>query len=200
VVTANFSQVAVGQSIEAIGAVAPGLKIDAKGTGVKVARELEPIQYVANQGSASIANGFLADGGGFSDSVTRNAGQPHLYTFSFASGTTVSNFSLRMLDFGDLNPTASTDHYVSMTAYNGFGEVVSKQEISYTTLAVTLPESSDKYGDLSVTGDASALPGQLGNWTWNVSGSGIVRVVLEFGVGFDPNIAFDTLTFTIQCE
>jgi len=59
---------------------------------------------------------------------------------------------------------------------------------------------SPVYGNLSISGDAiSATPGQPGNWTWNVSGSGIVRVVLDFGGGYDPNIGFDVLLFTIEC-
>jgi hypothetical protein len=47
-------------------------------------------------------------------------------------------------------------------------------------------------------GDAVSAPaGQPGNWTWNVLGHGIVKVVLEFGAGYDPYIAFDQLYFTI---
>ena len=96
-----------------------------------------------------------------------------------------------MVDYGDLNPTLSTNHYVSMTAYNANGIVVSKQELSYTTLGVLFPQTP--------IGDASAPVGQPGNWTWHVSGTGIVRVVLEAGVGFDPNIAFDLLFFSQAC-
>ena len=87
-----------------------------------------------------------------------------------------------------------------MTAYDANGQIVSVQELSYTTLAEYGPRSSDLYGDLQVTGDGyTALPGQPGNWTWDVSGTGIVKVVLEFGVGFDPYIGFDTLHFTTEC-
>jgi hypothetical protein len=32
-----------------------------------------------------------------------------------------------------------------------------------------------------------------------VSGKGIVKVVLAFGVGHDPNIAFDLLYFVTEC-
>ena len=125
--------------------------------------------------------------------LTRNNAQAHLYTFTFTPGMLVSNFSLHMLDFGDLNSTLSTDHHVSMTAYDANGLEVAKQELSY----ITNGGISNVYGDLLVSGDAtSSSPGQPGNWTWNVSGNGIVRVVLEFGVGYDPNIAFDSLSFT----
>jgi len=197
-VTADFSQVPVGASIEGLGVVAPGLNIDAKGTAVKVLKDVQPEMYLAPNSGGT--NGGLAATGGFSDAITRNAFQAHLYTFTFAPGTSVSNFSLHMLDFGDLNLTLSTNHYVSMTAYNVNGVVIAKQELSYTSTPERNPTSSNIYGNLQTSGDAaSALPGQPGNWTWNVSGNGIVRVVLAFGVGHDPNIALDLLFFTTEC-
>jgi hypothetical protein len=202
VVTADFSQVGVGQSVEGMGVVAPGLNIDAKGTAVMVMEGEEPIVYAApNEGVTAgrpVANGGMNVNGGFSDLATKTALQAHQYTFTFASGTTVSQFSLRMLDFGDFNPAGGLNHYVSMTAYNVNNAVVSKAELSYTA---SLDLTSSPYGNLNITGDAiTAVPGQPGNWTWNVSGANITRIVLEFGDGYDPNIAFDTLTFTTECE
>jgi hypothetical protein len=195
VVIADFSQVAVGQSVEGMGVVAPGLNIDAKGTAVKIVEGAEPSVYGAGAGNAVLNGGITP--AGFSDAATKQLKQPHQYTFTFASGTTVSNFSLRMLDFGDLNPTGAASSYASMTAYNANGFVVAKQELIYTTTGVY---QSPQYGDLLVSGDALlAEPGEPGNWTWNVAGSGIVRVELEFGTGFDPNIGFDTLSFTTEC-
>jgi hypothetical protein len=197
---ANFSQVAVGQSIEGMSAVAPGLDINANGTAIKVMKDVLPQMYLApNSGGI---NGGLAATGGFSDALAvyppnNNA---HLYTFTFAPGVSVSNFSLHMLDFGDLNLTLSTNHYASMTAYDVNGAVVAMQELIYTSPPERNPTSSNIYGNLQTSGDAaSALPGQPGNWTWNVSGNGIVRVVLAFGVGHDPNIALDLLFFTTEC-
>jgi hypothetical protein len=199
-VTADLSGIAVGASIEGMGKVVPNLNIDAKGTAVRIATGLTPNLYFApNVGG--VANGELIVGGGFSDYITKTAGQAHKYTFTFAAGTSVSNFSLHMLDFGDLNPTLSASHYVSMTAYNAADTEVAKQELSYTSSAERNPHTSNLYGDLSISGDAaSGLPGQPGNWTWNVSGIGIVKVVLEFGVGFDPNIGFDGLTLAVECQ
>jgi hypothetical protein len=108
----------------------------------------------------------------------------------------VSNFSLHMLDYGDFNPSNSTSHLVTLTAYNLSNGVVAQEILDFTSLANNSPE----YGNLILTGDAvDAAPGEPGNWTWNVSGTGIVRIVLEFGAGHDPNIAFDTLTFTTEC-
>src|SRR6185503_4836534 len=148
VVTANFSQLAAGQSIEGLGVVAPGLNIDAKGTAIKVLKDVQPEIYLApNTGGV---NGGLAATGGFSDAITRNAFQAHLYTFTFAPGTLVSNFSVHMLDFGDLNASLSTNHYASMTAYDVNGAVVAKQELSYTTPPERNPTSSNIYGNLQI--------------------------------------------------
>lgn len=199
IITADLSRFAAGASIEGMGKVIPNLNIDARGTAVKIAVGMQPNIYFAPNGGG-VANGELVAGGGFSDLITKNAQQAHKYIFTFATGTSVSNFSLHMLDFGDLNPTLSTTHYASMTAYNVADEVVAKHELTYTSSAEQNPHTSDLYGDLFVSGDAaSGLPGQPGNWTWSVSGNGIVKVVLEFGVGFDPNIGFDGLTITNQC-
>ena len=200
VIFANFSGIQVGQSVEGLGAVAPFLNIDAAGTARKVLQATEPIVYFAANDSGNI-NGGLAGDGGFSDLVAKNAMQAHLYNFTFAPGVSITNFSLHMLDYGDLNPTLNTSHYVSMTAYDANGNVVSKEELSYTTLAESGPRTSSLYGDLFFNGDAvAAPPGQPGNWIWNVSGNGIVRVVLEFGAGFDPNIGFDLLSFNVVCQ
>ena len=200
VIFANFSQVQAGQSVEGLGMVAPYLNIDAKGTAVKVQQATEPLVYFAANDSGNV-NGGLAGDGGFSDLVTKNALQAHLYNFTFAPGVSITNFSLHMLDYGDLNPSLSTSHYDAMTAYDANGAVVSKEELSYTTLAESGPRSSSLYGDLFFNGDAVAAPrGQPGNWIWNVSGNGIVRVVLEFGAGYDPNIAFDLLSFNAICQ
>ena len=199
VVNADFSKVPLGQSVEGLGVVAPGLNIDAKGTAVKLLPNVEPLAYFSNNNGVTSLNGYMASNGGFTDLTAKNALQPHLYTFTFAPGLLVSNFSLHMLDFGDWNPTISANHYVSMTAYDTLGNVIAKQEISYVTPPVGNPQSSDLFGNLAITGDASASPGQPGNWTWNISGNGMVKVVLEFGVGYDPNIAFDILSFKTEC-
>lgn len=199
VTAADFSRVAVGGSVEGMGVVASGLNIDARGTAIRIAAGIPPVMYGAPNGNG-IGNGGLASGGGFSDQIAQQSSSAHMYTFSFAPGVSVSNFSLHMLDYGDFNPTNSTAHYARVTAYNANGFVVAKHELSYTSSAESTPRSSNIYGDLWVSGDAvTAQPGQPGNWTWNVSGSGIVRVTLEFGAGFDPYIAFDTLTFTVGC-
>jgi hypothetical protein len=199
-VTADFSNVAAGQSVEGLGVVAPNLNIDAIGTAVKILPATPPYVYSATGSGTPVLNGWLVPSGGFSDPSTRMANQAQRYTFTFSPGISVSNFSLHMLDFGDLNPTLVTNHYVSLTAYDINGIVAAKQELSYTSSPELAPTSSNLYGNLIITGDAaSAVAGQPGNWTWNISGTGIVRVVLDFGVGFDPAIGFDSLSFTTEC-
>jgi len=197
---ADFNQVDPGQSVEGLGIVSAHLNIDAKGTAVKVAQAVDPLIYIAPNTAGNTNGGLVADGG-FSDLVTRNARQAHLYNFTFAPTVLVTNFSVHMLDFGDLNPTTSTSHYASLTAYDSNGSVLDKQELRYTTPAVSGPSSSNLYGDLRLNGDAVSAPiGQPGNWTWNLSANGIERVVLEFGAGYDPNVAFDLLYYNIACH
>ena len=200
VVVADFSQIAVGQSVEGMGVVAPDLNIDAIGTAVKIMEGVDPSAYTVNVNGETIINGGLVPGGGFSDIETRLAILAHQYTFTFASGVSASHFSLHMQDYGDWNPTASTSHQLSATAYDINGFIVSRQEINYTTPGVTSPTSSSIFGDLSITGDAAtASPGDLGNWTWNLYGTGIVKVVLEFGEGYDPAFGLDLLSYTTDC-
>jgi hypothetical protein len=105
-----------------------------------------------------------------------------------------------MLDFGDYNPSLSKYHFSRLTAYDGDGAIVDEMKLEYESDGKGNPTFSD-YGNLLCgTGDAiDASEDEPGNWTWYVSGSGITRVELFFGDGFDPNIAFDTLSFTKEC-
>jgi hypothetical protein len=201
VVEADFSKVALGKSVEGMGVVAPDLNIDAVETAIKIIEAQDPLAYGAPNSSIDrIVNGGLSASGGFADKTTQLAGSAHQYTFTFAPGVSVTDFSLRMLDYGDYNPSQSTFHEVSMTAFDVNGVVVSKQVLSFTTPGVTIPRSSDLYGDLNVTGDAvTATAGQPGNWTWNVSGQGIVKIVLDMGAGHDPATGFDSISYTPQC-
>ncbi|HXQ34379.1 MAG TPA: hypothetical protein VN843_10230 [Anaerolineales bacterium] len=195
VITANFSAVPAGGSIEGMGMVAPNLNIDAIGTAVHILQGAPPAVYAANVNGVLTGNGGMVADGGFSDQATKLALQAHSYTFTFAPGVSVSNLSLHMLDFGDFNPTGSASHIVTMTAYNAGNVVVSTHQLNYTTVG----NNSSLYGNMLVAGDATAAqPGQPGNWTWSVSGSGIVRVILQFGAGFDPNVGFDLLSFCPQ--
>jgi hypothetical protein len=199
-IAANFNNVPVGQSVEGMGKVAPNLNIQATSPGnpdaeaVKVAQAQQPMVYLASNGSGNVNSGLVADGG-FSDVSTKNLSQAHEYTFTFAAGVTVSNFTLHMLDFGDLNAMQVASHQAVMTGYDVNGNEISgaSQELSYTTDPVTIPPT------MWLPGDAiSAQLGEPGNWVWNISGVGIAKVVLSFPEGYDPNIAFDLLFFTLN--
>jgi hypothetical protein len=196
VVDPDFSPILVGSSVEGLGVVDPRLNIDAIGTAIHVVEGAAPAVYASTVNGAPLFNAGMVAGGGFSDFITKSNFAPHLYTFTFAPGITISNFTLRMLDFGDFNPTGSASHLVSMMAYNASNVAVSNQQLSYTTVGTISPV----YGDLLISGDAiSSTPGQPGNWTWDVSGTGIVKVNLVFGAGYDPNIGLDILGFTVEC-
>jgi hypothetical protein len=200
VVGADFSGVAAGASVEGLGVVAPELNIDAKGTAIKLLPGVAPSAYISPNNDPTAINAGVDPNGGFTDMITRNAVEAHQYTFTFASGVSVSSFSVQMLDFGDYNPSLSTNHYASMVGYDAQGLEVTRQELSYTSPGVQSPTSSNLYGNLQQSGDAtSATSGQPGNWMWNVSGSGIVRVVLEFGEGYDPNFSLTMLSYTVEC-
>jgi hypothetical protein len=184
-----------------MGVVAPDLNIDAVGTAIKIVEAMGPTAYGApNNSDNKIINGALSASGGFIDMTTQVSKLPHHFSFTFAPGVSVTNFSLRMLDYGDWNPSLSTLHELNMTAFDSNGVVVSRQELNFTTPGVSAPRSSNLYGDLWITGDAvTATDGQPGKWTWSVSGQGIVRVELEFGAGHDPAVGFDSLSYTPQC-
>lgn len=192
---ADLSQFNPGDNLEGMGTVLQGLAIDAKGTAIKIEENTQPATYGASDRNA-ILNGGLSDDGGFSDQQTQSSLQPHRYTFTFEPGRTVRSFFLHMYDFGDLDPAPiDIEHHVVMTAYDANGAVLSTHELSYDT---PNPYYSPIYGSLFVAGDAMrSTIGQPGHWIWNVTGSDIATVVLEFGVGFDPNIGFDSLSF---CE
>ena len=195
--TTALNQLAPGTPIERYGILAPFLKINARGTAVKIETDSDPFQYQA--GNPSIVNGGLLPGGGIGDTTTRQARQAHHYEFIFGLGITVSQFSVRMLDYGDLNASLSTDHDVTLMAFNAAGDMVAIQDLTYTTEAELLPDNSPQWGNLQLSGDAIlAQDGQPGRWTWNISGDQITKVVLHFGEGHDPNIGLDSLSYTCQ--
>jgi hypothetical protein len=196
----DFTKVPVGSSVEGLGVVAPDLNIDALHTAVRLDANMQPSAYGANGPSGqSIPNGGM-DPGGFSDIQAHEKKEAHHYVFTFTPGMSVNEFSVHMEDFGDYNPSNATNHSVQMQAFDAHNVVVAQQTLSYTTPAQVNPKSSDKYGDLQVSGDAlSATLSQPGNWLWDITGTGIVKVQLDFGVGYDPNSGLDTIRFTRSC-
>lgn len=176
-----------GSSVEGLGTVHPDLRINAKyGTAVLIQQGALPKAYGAPNGSGSQVNGCLAHRG-FSDMDSVAAGASvsgtHRYVFRFSPGTTVSDFSIRMLDYGDWNPARESRHIVKLIAYDSTNTVVDSHVLSYRTPATNLPRSSysPNYGDLYITGDAcTANPGEPGHWIFSVSGTDIVRVRSHF--------------------
>src|SRR5215211_3906428 len=200
-ISADFNKVAVGESVEGMGKVAPYLDIQATSPGnpdaqaVRVAQRQGDLVYVSPNTGGSRNGGLVADGG-FTDLSTRNLSLPHEYTFVFDQGVTISNFTLHMLDYGDLNWLATRDHLVTLTGRDASGNPIpgAYQELRFTTEEVTNPVA------MNLSGDAvGAILGEPGSWTWNISGTGIHEVVIAFPQGYDPNIAFNRLYYSVEC-
>ncbi len=206
-VTADYSSVPVGEFIEGLGVVAPDLNIDAKGTAKRIAAGGPPAAYGAISPSGPVMNGGLSPlGGGFTDLDAHAVKGAHHYAFVFT--TPIKDFSLHMLDFGDYNPTLSTTHTVIMVASRADNSQADQQVLTYTTPAMGSPTSSDKYGNLRISGDAllgltascSGTSGCPGDWLWHMSSTtGFTRVRLDFTAGWDPNVGFDKLTYVTYC-
>ena len=108
------------------------------------------------------------------------------YDFTFAPGVTLSCFSIRMLDYGDLFPFGGTTHTVTLTSFDASSTLVS-QDVLTMLGPVNL-----------VSGDAcTAQASDPGNHLFTVTGTGIVRVTLRFDAFPDPNVGFDDISF---CE
>lgn len=187
----DFEGLATGSAVEGLGAVHPDLAI----TGVTwpfgpscapgsagVIEEGVSTPFAAYGTAGSYPNGCLDGLRGFGDSQ----GCVMDYDFTFAPGVTVSCFSIRMLDFGDLFPFGGTTHTVTLTAYDA-GNVQVAQDVLTMLGAVDL-----------VTGDACTAQGSdPGNHFFTVTGTGITRVTLRFDAFPDPNVGFDDISF---CE
>jgi len=120
----------------------------------------------------------------------------------------VSEFSIRMLDFADFNCDLQKVQRMEMHAYNGAGDPVD----DYAVESVC-PCGQANPGNTWVCGDAcgaAADGSEPGYHTLKVVGSGIVRVEIVVpdeayveGLdwipnGYDPNLAFDTIAFTLE--
>ncbi len=197
----NFAALPAGTSVEGLGTMYPDLNIASSGDVVSIQEgDATAAGYgapnpVANLGPSILNNG-LGPMGGFMD-VTRN----HDYTFTFSPNYTVSNFSLKMLDYGDYNAVNAVQHSSSLVAYNGNNQQVAQDTLSFTSDAGTSPISGSA-GNLQLTGDAiTAVNEQPGNYTFDVSASGITRLQLNFdnnqvpGTPADPNFGLAVLCF-----
>ncbi len=206
----DFAGMAAGASVRGPGVVHPFLTIGATNDVVVIRDQEFPAAYAANLGDVpNVVNACLAASGspaGFSDlgagTFTPDT-RLHDYRFSFAPGVTVSEFSVRMLDYGDFNPFHATSHAVTLVAYDTAGNVVDRHQLAYTSDAGVAPRSGSA-GDLRITGDAcTAEPGEPGNFTFRVAGHGIATVAISYAGGpagrpTDPIIAFKDLQFVLE--
>ncbi len=187
----DFESLTPGTSVEGLGAVHPDLKI------VSVAWPFGPTCTLGPAAAIEegVATPFAAYGtaGSFPNGCLdgiRGFGDPQGcvldYNYTFAPGVTVSCFSIRMLDYGDLFPFGGATHTVTLAAYNASNTLVS-QDVLTMLGPVNL-----------VSGDAcTAQASDPGNRLFTVTGTGIVRVTLRFDAFPDPNVGFDDISF---CE
>ncbi len=188
----DFEALAPGTPVEGLGAVHPDLNIasvawpfgPACTVGSAAAIEEGVAAPFAAYGTAgSFPNGCLDGIRGFGDSQ----GCVLDYDFTFIPGVTVSCFSIRMLDYGDLFPFGGTTHTVTLTGYDASNVQVS-QDVLTMLGGVNL-----------VSGDAcTAQASDPGNRLFTVSGTGMVRVTLRFDAFPDPNVGFDDISFCEQ--
>lgn len=198
-VTIDFESAKVGASAEGLGAVHPLLNINASNGQATVIGERDNKPFVAYATSGSqIPHGCLGNPGGFKRDGKSVYGRGFAddqkkndFIFTFKPNTTVTKFSILMLDFGDLNPSHATQHEVEMVAFDAKGTQVDKKVLSFNTAAVDNPPAYSEAGDACL-----AQPGQPGNYTFTVSGQGITKVRLHPVSGIDPNVAFDNISFT----
>ena len=187
----DFEAFSPGTTVEGLGAVHPDLNIATVAwpfspsctVGVAAAIEEGVVTPFAAYGTAgAFPNGCLDGIRGYGDPQ----GCVLDYDFTFAPGVTVSCFSVRMLDYGDLFPFGGTTHTVTVTGYNPANVLVS-QDVLTMLGGVDL-----------VAGDAcTAQASDPGNRLFTVTGSGIVRVTLRFDAFPDPNCGYDDISF---CE
>jgi len=182
----DFESFVTGTSVEGLGAVHPDLAIGSA-AGITTACPVGTAAVIeegnnfpfVSYSTGTFPNGCLNGIKGFGD----NAGCALDYTFTFSSGTTVSCFSIRIVDFGDLLPYGGTTHVVTLQAYAG----VTPVDVATLTMVGGV--------DL-VTGDAcTSQAGDPGNTLLRVAGSGIDRVTLTFDASPDPNVGFDDIQF-----
>lgn len=185
----NFEAFPAGMSVEGLGAVHPNLNITSvpwafapsctAGTAA-VIESGNPLPFASYGTAGSTPNGCLTGTHGYGD----QAGCVLDYDFTFAAGVSVTCFSFRMLDYGDLYPFGTGAHQVDVTAYDAANNVVDTDQLL-------------TFGPVqALAGDAcDAGPNDSGNHLFTVTGPGIVKVTLRFDASPDPNVGFDDISF-----
>jgi len=197
-----------GQSVVGPGVVHPLLNIETSGGNDVIALREEVAPAAYGGGTQNIVNDCLGPDGGFADlgnTTFQYTTKKHQYAFAFTRA--ISEFTIRMVDWGDFLPyggNADNTYAVTMTAYNAANEVVDTDTIQFTSSSTAISNRpSNEFGSLGVAGDAClATPGQPGNYTFHVQGSGIVRVTLSprDRQSTDPHMALSKLGFTIEAR
>jgi hypothetical protein len=190
---ADFSALAPGASVEGLGTVHPDLNISGPGDIAVIAEGQSPAAY----GSSAGPNAGLGILEGFSDIE-----KVHEYEFTFAPDVSVSFFSLRMLDYGDLNKALATEHSVTMLGYDSNGFLVGESGLVFTSDAAPNPTTGSA-GNLQITGDATAEIGEPGNFVFSIYGTNITRLVIQFAsnsadTASDPNHGYADLCFEVE--
>jgi len=191
---------AAGDSVVGLGLLpgAPELVIGTSGGNdvFQVGEGTFPVAYgggEANGVNACLGEVGFADLGVIGESFTS---KKHEYDFTFASGASVTSFSLVLLDWGDFLPyggNADDRYQAALTAFDAGGVVVDVDVQGFTTNDTqSAGRVSNEYGNLELAGDAClATLGQPGRCPFSVSGPEIVRVQLRFHdrASMDPHVA-----------
>ena len=189
----NFEGLPPGTPVEGPGVVHPFLNITSlawplgpacpAGTAAAIEEGVgAPVSYGT---AGAYPNGCLNGIRGYGD----DTGCVLDYDFTFAPGVTVSCFSVRMLDYGDLYPFGTAGHQVDVTAYDAASNVVDVDQLL-------------TFGPVDPTGGDACLagPNSSGNHLFTVTGPGIVRVTLRFDASPDPNVGFDDISFCAHVD
>jgi hypothetical protein len=164
---------------------------------VVVKTEDGPLCYRANNASGpnKVVNGCLPATGAFSDGQLERFSD---YTITFDDP--IKYFSLRMYDYGDWNYYQKYDHTVRMVAYDSGNNPIDESVLDFdTTDIVKTNGHSLEFGAMAQAGDAcDAEGGEPGNWTFEVSGSGIMKVKLFFEEGTDPAMALGLMKYELD--
>jgi hypothetical protein len=177
--------------------ITSGPTLGPPGTATIVRTDTNPAVYTAPSGG--LRNNCLERNQGFSDVTAVSTSSAHRYQFDFVQP--VTEFSVRLLDFGDFNPTLARRHQVILSALCGpfFGIA---DTLFYRSNPLLQPTTSADYPscDLQVIGDACGAQCTTaqnpGNRTFSLNcPTGMSRVVMTFPQGHDPFIALDCLNF-----
>lgn len=209
----DFNNYAQGQSAEIPNAIYPGLTISTSGGLGVVAYQGGIISTYISTNKDKTPLGCLDVG--LLD-ARKKVNRDNQFTFEFTEDP-VSNFSLKLADYGDYNPGKATSHYAALVAYDAFGREIMRDEISHTTKKPTpAPTPAQRSLNLSTNrktlgaaGDyCLAQEGEPGNYTFTVRGDAIAKVELVFennsgGIyggarSSDPNIAIAAICFTTK--